>query len=80
MNPALAVQLFGTEDRNLSLIEQAFEVQIFARDEQIEVTGQEADVAQAIDLLTELQVILQSGITIGDRDVVPAFKWAKMGL
>ena len=31
MNPALAVQLFGTEDRNLSLIEQAFEVQIFAR-------------------------------------------------
>lgn len=79
MNPALAVQLFGTEDRNLSLIEQAFEVQIFARDEQIEVTGQEADVAQAIDLLTELQVILQSGITIGDRDVVTAIKMAKNG-
>src|SRR5699024_2689594 len=69
----------GTEDRNLSLIEQAFEVQIFARDEQIEVTGQEADVAQAIDLLTELQVILQSGITIGDRDVVTAIKMAKNG-
>lgn len=79
MNPALAVQLFGTEDRNLSLIEQAFEVQIFARDEQIEVTGQEADVAQAIDLLTELQVILQSGITIGERDVVTAIKMAKNG-
>lgn len=79
MNPALAVQLFGTEDRNLSLIEQAFEVQIFARDEQIEVTGQEADVAQAIDLLTELQVILQSGITIGERDVVTAIKMANNG-
>src|SRR5699024_12722252 len=79
MNPALAVQLFGTEDRNLSLIEQALEVQIFARDEQIEVTGQEADVAQAIALLTELQVILQSGITIGDRDVVTAIKMAKDG-
>ncbi|GMR71053.1 PhoH family protein [Aerococcus viridans] len=79
MNPALAVQLFGTEDRNLSLIEQAFEVQIFARDEQIEVTGQEADVAQVIDLLTELQVILQSGITIGERDVVTAIKMANSG-
>lgn len=79
MNPALAVQLFGTEDRNLSLIEQAFEVQIFARDEQIEITGQEADVAQAIDLLTELQVILQSGITIGERDVVTAIKMTKNG-
>ena len=79
MNPALAVQLFGTEDRNLSLIEQAFEVQIFARNEQIEVTGQEADVAQVIDLLTELQVILQSGITIGERDVVTAIKMANSG-
>lgn len=79
MNPALAVQLFGTEDRNFSLIEQAFEVQIFARNEQIEVTGQEADVAQVIDLLTELQVILQSGITIGERDVVTAIKMANSG-
>ena len=79
MNPALAVQLFGTEDRNLSLIEQAFEVQIFARDEHIEVTGQEANVIQTIDLLTELQVILQSGITIGERDVVTAIKMAKNG-
>ncbi|WP_413539933.1 PhoH family protein [Aerococcus viridans] len=79
MNPALAVQLFGTEDRNLSLIEQSFEVQIFARNEQIEVTGQEADVAQVIDLLTELQVILQSGITIGERDVVTAIKMANSG-
>lgn len=79
MNPALAVQLFGTEDKHLALIEQAFEVQVFAKDEQIEVTGEEEAVGQSIALLKELQVVMQSGIVIGERDVVTAIKMVKNG-
>lgn len=78
-NPENTIQLFGTQDRHITLIEKSFDVTIHTRSMGISVIGNEEAVNQVIKLYQELEALLLTGISIGERDIVTAIKMAKNG-
>ncbi|MCZ0716922.1 PhoH family protein [Aerococcus kribbianus] len=76
-NPENTIQLFGTQDRHITLIEKSFDVTIHTRSMGISVIGNEEAVNQVIKLYQELEALLLTGISIGERDIVTAIKMAK---
>ncbi len=53
--PEVRLRLFGPADRNLKLIRESLDVQIFARDGQIRITGSPRNVARAAAVVRKLQ-------------------------
>lgn len=78
-NPDMAVNLFGAQDKHISLVEDSMDVVINSRGNKLEITG----VPEITDLVSELfgklQELLKSGIQIGQADVVTAIKMAQQG-
>ena len=58
LRPEFRLRLFGPGDRNLKLIRDALDVQIFARDGQVKITGSAQNVARAAAVLRKLQRLL----------------------
>jgi len=73
------VELYGVHDRNLARIEQLAEVQLRARANQLEVTGEPDDVAAAYKALTSLYERLKRGLTVEMADVDAAIRFARSG-
>jgi Phosphate starvation-inducible protein PhoH, predicted ATPase len=78
-NPQNAVNLFGVNDSNLQLIEEGLNVQINAFGDQLDVTGSEVDVNNALALLKKLMELVHSGISLGAADVVSGLKMLEKG-
>ena len=74
------VELYGVHDRNLARIEQLAEVQLRARANQLEVTGEPDDVAAAYKALTSLYERLKRGLTVEMADVDAAIRFARSGV
>ena len=53
--PEVRLRLFGPADRNLKLIRESLDVQIFARDSQVRITGSPRNVARAATVVRKLQ-------------------------
>ena len=53
--------LFGPADQHLKMIRQAMDVQIFAREGQVKVTGGSKNVSRAAAVIAELQRVLREG-------------------
>jgi phosphate starvation-inducible protein PhoH and related proteins len=53
--PEVRLRLFGPADRNLKLIRESLDVQIFARDGQVRITGAPRNVARAAAVVHRLQ-------------------------
>ncbi len=53
--PEVRLKLFGPGDRNLKLIRESLDVQIFARDGQVRITGSARNVARAAAVVRKLQ-------------------------
>ena len=73
------VQLFGSQDQHLRLLEETFETIITHREEQLLISGEEESVKQTIILLEQLQELIARGISISQTDIVTAIKMAKRG-
>lgn len=73
------MNLFGTSDKNLKLIEEELNISVTTRGETIKITGEEADIELAKAVIDQLLFLAKKGITIGGRDVTLALAMAKKG-
>lgn len=71
-NPSKRLALFGTSDRNLRMIRDAFAVQIVSREDTIRLAGQPNDVARAASVLEHLQKHLRRADFVTTEDVAAA--------
>ena len=70
--PEHRLRLFGPGDRNLRLIRQSLDVQIFARDGQVKITGSAKNVARTAAVLRRLQRLLDRHDHLTDAHVAEA--------
>jgi phosphate starvation-inducible PhoH-like protein len=68
---------FGANDRNLKIIEKHFSVILYGRGEKITVSGQENDVDQVIELLSELIFIINKNKQLTRTDLLTAIQIIK---
>src|SRR3989338_4666169 len=68
-NDQEAQTLFGKHDQHLRRIEQALNVSVVSRGEQLKVTGQDEAVAKAMRLLEDLLFIVRSGASLHREDL-----------
>ncbi|MFD2926007.1 PhoH family protein [Halobacillus naozhouensis] len=78
-NPAEALALFGTEDRNLKQIEEQLNVSIISRGERVNVSGEAEHVRLVEEILLAVLAIIRKGLSITERDIVYAVELAKKG-
>ncbi|WP_285400196.1 PhoH family protein [Lysinibacillus sp. fls2-241-R2A-57] len=78
-NPNEAVMLLGISDANMKLIEEALQVHIITRGEQIQLAGEEDAKEQATYLLHALLKVIRKGINIDQRDVATAIEMTQKG-
>jgi phosphate starvation-inducible protein PhoH and related proteins len=76
---SVLVELYGVHDRNLARIEQLADVQLRARANQVEITGETDDVVVAHRSLTSLYERLKRGLTVETADVDAAVRFARAG-
>ncbi|MDX8359547.1 MULTISPECIES: PhoH family protein [Bacillaceae] len=74
-----AISLFGIHDTNLKRIEEELQVTIVTRGETVSVSGDNENVQQADEILTQLLKLIRKGIQIGERDVLYAIQLSKKG-
>ena len=70
--PDKVAELFGPGDRNLRIIRDAFDVQLFARSGFIKVTGSGKKVSKAVKVINMLQRQVKQNRHISDASVVNA--------
>ncbi len=68
---------YGTNDRNLKIIEKYFSVNIFARGNQIKIYGSPEEVSQVEDLFSELIFIINRNKNLSRNDLVTAIQIIK---
>ncbi|WKT75405.1 PhoH family protein [Lysinibacillus fusiformis] len=78
-NPNEAVMLLGISDANMKLVEEALNVHIITRGEQIQLAGEESAKEQATFLLHALLKVIRKGINIDQRDVSTAIEMTQKG-
>ncbi|SDM84233.1 phosphate starvation-inducible protein PhoH [Psychrobacillus sp. OK028] len=78
-DPAEAVMLLGISDKNIKLIEAELKVQLITRGEQIQIIGEEKNVDEARQLMTQLLAVIRKGININLRDVTSAIEMSLNG-
>ena len=78
-NPNEAVMLLGISDANMKLVEEALNVHIITRGEQIQLAGEENAKEQATFLLHALLKVIRKGINIDQRDVSTAIEMTQKG-
>lgn len=78
-NPDSAVNLFGNQDKHLTLIEESMNVLIHSRGDKLEIVGSKESVDLVSEIFIQLQELLKTGIQIGQADIVTAIKMANRG-
>ena len=72
-----ARNVFGKQDKNLTTIEEQFDVEIVARGNVVKVTGQEDDVKDVIDLLEDLNQFFNRQGRLTEKEIEYAIELAK---
>ncbi len=78
-DPNEAVQLLGISDNHLTLIEEAFDIQIITRGDVIKLSGSEEGKQTGKLLIEQLLQVIRKKINIDQRDIVSAIEMAKNG-
>ncbi|GLY10000.1 PhoH family protein [Bacillus badius] len=78
-NPNEAAALFGVSDKNLTILEEEFDVSLITRGETLHIAGAETNTALVREIVYRLLLIIRKGINIGERDVMNAVQMAKNG-
>ncbi len=74
--PDQRLELFGPGDKHLRLIRDSLNVQIFARDGVVKITGASRNVSRAAAVLQELQRMQRTQGRLTDEDVIDAVSHA----
>ncbi len=77
--PERARAIFGPADKNLRMIRDSLDVQIFARGEQVKITGSADNVKRAAGVIQRLQSKVRDNGTITQRDIDEAVAGAAAG-
>lgn len=72
-------QLLGSQDKHISMLENALDLVINIRGGHFEISGSEKNVSTAESLLTQLIDLIQRGISISPSDLVTAIAMAERG-
>ncbi|HHY72971.1 MAG TPA: PhoH family protein [Bacillus bacterium] len=75
-----ALSLFGTEDRNLKMMEEKLQLSIVTRGESVNVSGNPEALQLAEMVLLALLKVIRKGASISERDVVYAIELAQKGI
>ncbi|NSL50290.1 PhoH family protein [Calidifontibacillus erzurumensis] len=75
-----ALSLFGTEDRNLKMLEEKLQLTIVTRGESVSVSGDPETLQIAEQVLLALLKVIRKGASISERDVIYAVDLAKKGM
>lgn len=75
-----ALSLFGTEDRNLKIMEEKLQLFIVTRGESVSVSGDAEALQLAEIVLMALLKVIRKGASISERDVVYAIDLGKKGM
>jgi len=75
-DPSKAPQIFGPADRHLRMVRDAFEVQVFARDGQIKLTGPAKNVSRAAAVFEQLQRAARRAEAVSTEAVAEAISRA----
>lgn len=75
-----ALSLFGTEDRNLKMMEEKLQLSIVTRGETVSVSGDTEALQLAEVVFMALLKVIRKGASISERDVVYAIELAKKGM
>lgn len=75
-----ALSLFGTEDRNLKVMEDKLQISIVTRGETVSISGDPEDLHLAEGVFMVLLKVIRKGASISERDVVYAIDLAKKGM
>jgi len=75
---SVLVELYGVHDRNLARVEQLTNTKMRARANQLEIGGEEDDVAVAHKTLTSLYERLKRGLGVDTADVDAAVRFARV--
>lgn len=78
-DPAIALTLYGIHDRHLRLIEESYTLQINARGDKLELIGASDTIETVAEIIQSLEVLINKGKTIGERDIITAIKMADNG-
>ncbi|ANU25563.1 PhoH family protein [Planococcus versutus] len=78
-DPNEAVQLLGISDNHLTLIEEAFDIQIITRGDVIKLSGFEEGKQMGKLLIEQLLQVIRKKINIDQRDIISAIEMAKNG-
>ncbi|WP_102345554.1 PhoH family protein [Bacillus sp. Marseille-P3661] len=76
-NPNEALSLFGTEDRNLKMIEEKLQLSIVTRGESVSISGDPEVLQLAEGVLFTLLKVIRKGANISERDVIYAIDLGK---
>ncbi|MDQ0205540.1 PhoH family protein [Alkalicoccobacillus murimartini] len=71
--------LFGPNDSHIKRVEEALDVSIVSRGEEVAVTGEAEPIQQTAEVFQTLLHLLRKGLSISERDVVYAAGLAKKG-
>jgi PhoH-like protein. len=71
------VDLFGSRDYHLKMIEEGLNVTITTRGDSVRISGSEGDIDLALAVIRALSEQIGKGIAIGSRDVALAIQMAK---
>jgi len=75
---SVLVELYGVHDRNLARVEQLTNTQLRARANQLEIGGEDDNVAVAHKALTSLYERLKRGLSVDTADVDAAVRFASV--
>ncbi|WP_088008012.1 PhoH family protein [Indiicoccus explosivorum] len=78
-DPNEAVLLLGISDSHMTLIEEAFNIQIVTRGDVVRFIGEEEDKKKGKYLIEQLLKVIRKGINIDQRDIISAIEMAKAG-
>ncbi|WP_407676504.1 PhoH family protein [Perspicuibacillus lycopersici] len=73
------IELFGTSDTHLKMIENELDVSIITRGESIRISGAEENIHSAANVIKSLHQMVKNRIGIGPRDVSLALQMEKKG-
>jgi phosphate starvation-inducible PhoH-like protein len=79
-NPTEALALFGTEDRNLKLMEDRLQVSAVTRGESISASGSTEALKMMEEVLHVLLIAIRKGVSITERDVMYAIELSEKGM
>ena len=78
-NANIAPALFGINDSYLKLLEESKNVTINPFGDYIKISGNQEDVIEIQEILSELVKLLNQGINLSEADIVSAVKMAEKG-